>query len=245
MKGVHCWILVIVMLWSGAVFADTMDGQGTAVGNAVLWFSGTSASATFEGTFALTGQLILADEVIPFSASGWARGAGSGDTATLDVEAWATFAASGSTESGDEIAVQGGLTLSSLSAGDSGSSGSGTGSFFATVFIGDQQYYVQGSAEGSATGDFVIPKDPLSMELAGDGVFNLSGEITPVPPAAQGEDSSDPDESVPESQVSALVIELLPWDPGTWPEDLLVQLLDILSRIVETSTASEDDPQDD
>ena len=244
MKAVH-WILVSVMLWSGAAFADTMDGQGTAVGNAVLWFSGTSVTATFEGTFVLTGQLILANAIIPFSASGWTRGAGSGDTATLDVEAWATFAASGSTDGGEKIAVQGGLTLSGLSAEVSGSSGSGTGDFFATVFIDDRQYFIQGSADVSAAGGFVVPKDPLSMELAGDGVFNLSGEMTLVSSAAQGEVSSDPDESVPESQVSSSVIELLPWDPDTWPEELLAQLLNILSRIVETSTASEDDPQDD
>jgi len=242
MKTVR-WLLFIVMLWSGAAFADSMSGQGTAIGNVVLWFSGTSATATFEGTFALTGQLTLADEVIPFSASGWAQGAGSGDTATLDVEAWAAFAASGSTESGDEIVVQGGLTLSGLSAEASGSSGSGTGDFFATVFIGDQRYYAQGSADGSATGVFVVPEDPLSMELAGDGLFNLSGEMTLVSPVAQGNDLSDPDNSDPESQDNASVIELLPWDPATWPEELLAQLLDVLTRIVESTPATEESSQ--
>lgn len=237
---VACWMLVSVMLWSGAALADSMDGQGTAVGSAVLWFSGTSATATFEGTFALTGQLMLSDEVIPFSSSGWTQGAGSGDTVTLDIEAWATFAASGSTEAGDDIVVQGGLTLAGLSAETSGSSGSGTGDFFATIFIGDQQYYAQGSADGSVTGMFVVPEDPLSMELAGGGLFNLSGEMALVSPVAQGSDSSDPNNPDLEEQDDSSVMELLPWDPATWPEELLAQLLDVLTRIVESTPATEE-----
>lgn len=238
-------ILAIAVVWCGVAYADSIEGQGTAAGNAVLWFSGTSATATFEGSFTLAGQLMLADAVVPFSASGWARGVGSGDTYTMDIEAWATFAASGSTRAGETIAVQGGLMLSGLSAGASGSSGAGTGDFFAAVFIGDQQYFAQGSADGSVAGDFVVPKDPLSMELAGDGVFNLVGEMTLVSSAAQGEDSSTPDGADPESQVRSSLIELLPWDSSTWPEELLTQLLDILSRVVETSVTSEEDPQKD
>ena len=242
MKAVG-WILIIVLLWCGTVFADTMEGQGTAVGNAVLWFSGTSVKATFEGTFTLTGQLVLADTVIPFSATGWARGAGSGDTATLDIEAWATFAVSGSTEAGEEIVVQGGLTLSGLSADTAGASGSGSGDFFATIFIGGQQHYAHGSADGSVTGMFVVPEDPLSMELAGDGFFNLSGEMTLVSPVGQGNDSSNPDGSDPESHDNSSMVELLPWDPETWPEELLAQLLDILTSIVETPAATEEGSQ--
>lgn len=240
MKAVRV-ILAIAMLWCGAAYADSMEGQGTASGNAVLWFSGTSATATFEGTFTLAGQLLLADAVIPFSASGWARGSGSGDTATMDIEAWATFAATGSTEAGESISVQGGLTLSGLSADTSGSSGSGTGDFFATVFIGDQQYYVRGDATGSATGAFVIPADPLSMEMAGDGIFDLSGEMTLVSPMPQVEDSTDADDSDTEPQEdSSVVVEFLPWDTDAWPEELLAELLDILTAIVEIQIPDED-----
>ena len=232
-------LLAIAVLWSGAAYADLMEGQGTASGNVVLWFSGTRVTATFEGTFAFTGQLMLADAAIPFSASGWARGAGSGDTATLDVEAWATFAASGSTEAGEEIVVQGGLTLSGLSAGASGSSGSGTGDFFATVFIGGQQYYAQGSALGSAAGAFVVPSDPLSMELAGDGFFDLAGEMSLVSPVPQDRDSTSSDNPGGKLFEDSSVSDLLPWDTGTWPPELLAQLLDILTRVIEIPTSDE------
>ncbi|MCK4570827.1 hypothetical protein KAT84_02635 [Candidatus Bipolaricaulota bacterium] len=233
-------ILAIAVLSCGAAYADSMEGQGTASGNVVLWFSGTSATATFEGTFALTGQLLLADAVIPFSASGWTRGSGGGDTATMDIEAWATFAATGLTEAGEQIVVQGGLTLSGLSADASGSSGEGTGAFFATIFIGAQQYHVQGDAAGSAAGAFVIPKDPLSMEMTGDGIFDLSGEMTLVSPMPQVEDSPSADNPDSERPEDSSVAELLPWDTDTWPEELLAELLDILTAIVEIQIPDED-----
>lgn len=233
-------MIAIALLWCGAALADSMEGHGTASGNVVLWFSGTNATATFEGSFALTGQLMLNEVGIPFSASGWARGAGSGDTATLDVEAWATFTATGWTESGEAIAVQGGLTLAGLSADTAGSSGSGTGDFFATVFMDGQQYYVQGSADGSAAGGFVMPEDPMSMELAGDGFFNLSGNMTVVSLVPQAEGSAESD---PETQATSAVAELLPWDLETWPEELLAHLLEILTGIVETPPETQADSE--
>lgn len=229
-------MLVIALVGCGAAAADSLEGQGTAAGNAVLWFSGTSATGTFDGTFALSGQLILADGILPFSTSGWARGAGSGDTATMDIEAWATFAARGMTEAGEEIIVQGGLTLSGLTAGASGSSGSGTGDFVATIFIGGQQYTAQGSADGSATGDFVIPADPLSMELAGEGVFALTGELALDAPSSVETAGFDN----PDSLLAASMIERLPWDPDTLPEEFYAQLLEILTTIVDISPPSEE-----
>jgi hypothetical protein len=223
-------MLAIVMAGCSTALADSLTGQGIATGNAVLWFSGTNATGTFDGTFALTGHLVIADEVIAFTASGWARGSGSGNTSTMDIDAWATFAASGLTVNGEEIVVQGGLTLSGLSAGASDSSSSGTGDFVATIFYGGQIYTAQGSAAGFASGSFVIPADPLSMELAGEGVFELSGELALDP--LEGELPVDP-------TIAASAVEALPWAPEGWPEDLLAELLDILSRIVDSSTSSE------
>ena len=235
MKAVRV-MLVIALVWCGAAAADSLEGQGTAAGNAVLWFSGTSATGTFDGTFSLSGQLIFADEIVPFSTSGWARGAGSGDTATMDIDAWATFAARGVTEAGEEIVVQGGLTLSGLTAGASGSAGSGTGNFVATIFLGGQQYTAQGSADGSATGDFVIPADPLSMELAGEGLFALTGDLTlNVTSGDESATSADPD-----ALLAASMNERLPWDPNTLPEEFYAQLLEILTSIVEVIPPSEE-----
>ncbi len=221
-------VLAIVALCCATAFADSMDAEGTGLGNAVLYFSGTSATGTFTSTFNLTGQLNLDGIPIAFSASGWARGSGSGDTVTMDIDAQATFAASGSTETGESISVQGGLTLSGLTAETTDSSGSGTGTFIATVFIGDKTYRVQGDAEGAATGTFVIPEDPYSMELAGDATFSLSGDMTII---ASAEDSAPPADDG--EQADASIIEFLPWDTQTWPADLLAELLEILRNVVD------------
>ncbi len=234
--------VVVLGLGCMTVFAEALEGQGTASGNVVLWFSGTAVTATFDGTFSLSGELVLDGTSIPFTASGWAKGAGSGDTSTMDVEAWATFAARGETGTGDALSVQGGLTLAGLSADTSGSSGSGTGDFFATVFLGDRQYYAQGSAEGSASGMFVVPEDPLSMELAGDGTFHLSGALTPAPPVDPNDESQDSNGPDLDARAEESVAGLLPWEPGSWPDDLLSQLLDILTRAVDPSEMVEEAP---
>ena len=225
-------VLAIAVLCCATAYADSMDATGTGLGNAVLYFSGTSATGAFTSTFKLTGRLSLDGIPIAFSASGWARGSGNGDTATLDIDAQATFAVSGSTETGESISVQGGLTLSGLTADTTDSSGSGTGVFIATVFIGDKMYRVQGDAEGAATGTFVVPEDPYSMELAGDAIFSLSGDMTRVTPA---DDSTLPTEDT--AQANACIIELLPWEPVTWPAELLAELLEILTNVVEITAA--------
>jgi len=238
-------VLALAVLCCATAYANSIDTQGTASGNAVLYFSGTSATGTFTSTLVLTGQFTLDDVVIAYSASGWARGSGSGDTATMDIDAQATFAAIGSTEAGEPISVQGGFTLSGLTADDAGSSGSGTGYFFATVFIGDHIYRAQGAAGGSASGAFVIPEDPYSMELAGDAAFSLSGDMTLVSStntadAPEGEGDADT-----QQQTIASLVETLPWDMTTWPEDLLAELLDILTNVVEIPELDEASPADD
>jgi len=222
------WLLLMLLLASLPATAGSLEGQGTASANAVLYFAGTHATGTLDGTFELTGQLTIEDETIPFSASGWVQGEGEGETDTLDIDAWATFAVCGMTEDGRDLAVQGGMTLSGLSASSSGTSGSGTGTFFATIFLDGAQYYAQGDAEGSATGGFVPPEDPYSMELAGQGTFTLTGTLTPVPVEPNDTDESSP----PAGEDEASIASVLPWESTAWPEELLARLLHILTHDV-------------
>jgi len=223
------WIVYLLLLAAVPVTAGTLEGQGTADATAVLYFAGTQVTGTLDGTFTLTGRLVLDDEPIPFTAAGWTTGEGEGDTATLDVKAWATFAVRGTTEDGQSLVVQGGLTLSSLTADATGTAGSGSGTFFATVFLDGQQYHAQGSAEGSASGGFVPPEDPYSMELKGHGSFTLIGTLALV--AADDEQADEPDSTFEQAQAS-LAAEL-PWDEGAWPEALMAQLLQLLAQVEE------------
>jgi len=234
-------VLAIAVLCCATTYADSMQAEGTASGNVVLYFSSTTITGTFNGTFLLAGYLELADVVTAFSASGWARGAGSGDSVTLDLEAQATFAATGVTETGEHISVQGGVTLSGLTADVSGSSGSGIGEFFAAIFIGGSKYYAGGNAGGSASGAFVIPEDPYSMELAGDGTFDLAGDVTL---ACCETTSEDPADAETQEQADMSLFKLLPWDTSTWPEDLLAELLEILMSVVEIPELEEASPAD-
>lgn len=229
MKTSQC-LLFLVMLICVPVAAGSLQADGSADATAVLYFAGTHATGTLEGTFTLTGQMTLEEEIVPFSACGWARGEGAGDTATLDAEAWATFAVQGTTEGGRLLSVQGGVTLTSLSAGSSDTSGSGTGTFFATVFFDGRQYHAEGSAQGSATGTFVPPEDPYSMELEGRGTFSLEGTLTLVPT-----DSDDTSETPARAEDS--VASALPWETDSWPEELLAQLLHILSNELQSDIA--------
>jgi len=130
--------------------------------------------------------------------------------------------------------------LTDLTADQTGSSGSGMGAFIATIFLGDRIYRVQGDAEGSASGALVIPEDPYSMELAGDGIFDLSGELTPVSSADDSARTEDGD-----APANASIIEILPWDTLTWPKELLAELLDILTCVVATPVAKTTPPTDE
>jgi len=222
------WIVCLLLLAAVPATAGTLEGRGTADATAVLYFAGTQVTGTLNGTFSLTGQLVLEDEPVPFTAAGWTTGEGEGDTATLDVNAWATFAVRGTTDDGRSLVVQGGLSLSSLTADATGTAGSGAGTFFATIFLDGQQYRAHGNAEGSASGGFVPPEDPYSMELKGQGSFTLTGTLALVP---SGEEETASDS--PSEQTHASLAAALPWDEGAWPEALMAQLLQLLAQVEE------------
>ncbi len=232
--------LAIVSLGLIAGSAESFQGQGSASGHVVLWFSGTDVTATFNGTFTLTGQIVLDGESTPFTASGWARGEGVGNSSTLDIEAWATFAARGQTEAGEDVSVQGGISVAGSSANPSSSSAAGTGAFFATVFLEGSQYHAEGTAQGSGSGSLVVPEDPLSMEMAGTIAFSLTGNLVLVPtdPSCMDTPTSPPSDLAP--QEDEALIGLLPWDTQAWPNKLLTQLLDILTRTVDPSVPPEE-----
>jgi hypothetical protein len=75
--------------------------------------------------------------------------------------------------------LEGGISVDVLDPATSSSSGQGTGRFFLLITTPDGRWMVEGEAIGSATGAFVVPADPNTMELDGAGSFSLSG--TPQP----------------------------------------------------------------
>ena len=205
----------------------TIQAEGIGTGEAVLWFAGTKVTAEFVADFSITGTLNLDGESFGFTANGWARGDGDADTATLALNAWITFSARGTTDAGHDIRVHGGMTPTSVDADVAGGAmGSASGDFLATLFLDGDPIYVRGSAEGAATGGFVPPDDPLTMQVEGQASFNMEGTV--VSPSASTSDDAAGEET---SDAPDAVSELLPWEPEEWPEHLLDELLSILRTL--------------
>jgi len=233
---------LIALCCLAALGEGTIQAEGVGTGEAVLWFAGTKVTAEFLGDFQLSGTLTLDGESFGFSASGWARGDGDADTTTLSLSAWITFSAKGTTDTGSVIRVHGGMTPNSVDTDISGGAmGSASGDFLATVFLDGEPIYVSGTAEGSASGGFVPPDDPLTMQVEGQAIFSMQGTVISAATSSAEEEAQGSGEADTDGDVS----ELLPWEPETWPEDLLNELLTILRSMetgIQTKSATVEEP---
>lgn len=223
------------MLFALTAFAQSsLDAQGVATGKAVLWFRGTEVTALIEGDFNVIGTLGLDGRVVPFAAFGTAFGEGSGDSAALTLDVWLIMEAAGTAEDGEPISMRGGMAGSSVDAVLSGSALDSTaGPFFFVVTLGTDSYRAQGTARGRAAGAFVVPDDPLTMQVEGTGTYTLVGDLVPdvLPTEADAGPSADATH--------------LPWSTETWPPDLFARLLALLNGAPRESTgAPEGEPAD-
>jgi len=206
---------VAILLLSGAAFAQsTIDATGEADGKTVLWFAGTHVTALIESGFSVDGSLDIDGQTVEFTATGTATGEGEGDSSALTLDVWLLFDATGETAEGVPIVLRGGMAGSSDDADLASSAfGSASGPFFFLIRLGPRTYSALGTAEGSAAGAFVVPDDPLTMQMEGVGSYSLLGELLPrdsVPDAAH---DVEPD---------------LPWDPASWPAELYDNLIGLL-----------------
>jgi hypothetical protein len=226
---------ILILLFALTALAQTsIDAEGVATGKTVLWFYGTEVTALIESDFDVEGTIEIDGEAVSFTASGTAYGEGVGDTATLSLNVWLLMEAVGTTADGEPITIRGGMAGSSADADISGGAlGSATGPFFLVVTLGDDTCRAQGTAEGSATGTFVVPDDPLTMQMEGIGTYTLAGELVP--------DDGLRDEEAAESPY----LEHLPWDSESWPAELFARLLALLHGVpYEPSEEPEGEPAD-
>jgi hypothetical protein len=165
--------------------ADTFRAAADAAGTVVLWFLGQEVTADVRADVTLSGTLLLDGVAMPFAATGRATGSGAGNLNTLAVEAMIVFTAEGKTQSGTPITIQGGISVDGVDAATTTStSGQGHGRFYFLITTPGGRWTVEGDAIGGASGNFVVPDDPLSMQMAGAGTFTLSGEVRPWNPPA-------------------------------------------------------------
>jgi hypothetical protein len=202
------YILAILTLFTLPSYGEaTLSGSGDFSGRAVLSFLGTSVTAPFTGKIFLSGTLTNCGETIPFTASGTIDGTAAGDSETLVGTAWATLTAHGTLQTGEAIDIRGGFTIDSNDLSSiSETAGSGTGSLYLVIRTRGTTLKLTGQVEGSASGGFVAPEDPHTMEVAGSGTmrFEATSHTTPEEDTPSDlEEEEDP----------------LPWDLSTWPEE--------------------------
>ncbi len=177
--------LLLALGSSCGLAADTLRADADAAGTVVLWFLGQDVTADVRVDVTLSGTLLLGGVATPFAVTGHATGSGTGNLGTLAVEAMIVFTAEGKTESGTPLTIQGGIFVDGLDAAvTTSTSGQGHGRFYFLITTAGGRWTVEGDATGSASGNFVVPDDPLSMQMIGAGTFKLAGELRPWSPSA-------------------------------------------------------------
>jgi hypothetical protein len=181
-------LVATLLLAIGSCYAlavETFHADADAVGTVVLWFLGQDVTADVTAHVTLSGTLLLDGVATPFTVSGRATGAGAGNLTTLAVDAIIAFTAKGETESGIPLTLQGGISVDDLdAAATTSTSGQGHGRFYFLIATADGRWMAEGDATGGASGNFVVPDDPLSMQMTGAGTFTLSGEVQSWSPSA-------------------------------------------------------------
>ena len=222
-KGLRLSCLVVGVLALGIAANDTQPPSpqlyyGNVSQTAVLWFERTTVTTQIHGQLVLSGQLAIGDETTSFTTCGKIIGFGQGDTATLTGVMWAIFSLAGALETGEAVEIRGGLTVDS---GDflltTEATGEGSGTYYLMLLLTDSRTEVTGAVYGSASGSFVRPDDPTTMQLSVSGTMRFEAASTtcflrdvPIDPET--------------------LREWLPWDLEAWPKDLLFQLFRLLGE---------------
>ncbi len=218
MKRIFYILAILIVLTLPAHGEAILSGSGDFSGRAVLSFLGTSVTVTFTGKISLSGTLTDCGKAIPFTASGTIGGTAAGDSETLAGVAWATLTAHGALQTGGAIDIRGGFTIDSNDLSSiSGTAGAGTGNCYLVIRTRGTMLKLTGQIEGSASGSFVTPEDPHTMEVAGSGTMRFEATAR-----------TSPKEDVPSDLEEEE--DPLPWDLSTWPEEMSARLSHLLEE---------------
>ena len=218
-------IFVTIAIATGVAYAEPnarISGSGDFLASAVLWFSGTDVTAQLSGDLALCGDLTIGKTKVAFQVKGTLQGAARGDSNTMIGSGWATFIARGMADSGgaegEAISLHGAIDLTTNDVDlSSDTGGSATGSLYIVLTLPDQTLHLRGTATGTASGAFVRPDDPQTMQLDGEGSFSF---VVVTQGASSESDPSEEDWS--ETALS--------WDTEQWPQDLRNQFVRMMQE---------------
>lgn len=206
------FLVILLAAVSSSVGAQGLfQADGMSYGQTVLWFYGSRVETTFEGTLELAGTLQTGNDQLPFTASGTSHGIGIGDTGTMAVTLWILFQTSGTLDSGESVALRGGIYVLGEEADlTTLSLGAGTGTFFLVANLPEETHWISGTITTTASGAFVPPDDPVTMQIEGTGTFAFQGDLLEASDALVGQ---------------------LPWDPASWPLETHEALLALLMGV--------------
>jgi hypothetical protein len=212
-KTIAAMLLLIAASVLGAA-EGTIHASGTATGDVILGFTPTLVSAQIDGRIRLIGSMELDGVQSAFDLEGRVGGSARGSLADLSVAAWIAIEAQGIAKTGDPVVARGGIEITELTGLLAESaSGTGAGRFYLVVTCGNSRWIAEGPATGSASGQFVIPDDPSTMQARGTAAFSLAGTARPWPAGSP-------------TEIEAAEALLLP--PEEWSQALL-DLFDVAS----------------
>lgn len=221
MRRILLSFLLISIVVLAAHGEDLFVAEGVSDGKTMIWFTTETIDTVFEGTMDVTGTLVWKDAEVVFTAFGDSHGAGVADGFTLVTDLWILFAAEGETENGDAVGLRGGMSIRSEDVNlDTLALGTSVGTFFFIVDLPGESVWVSGDVTSSASGNFVVPDDPLAMQVEGIGLFALEG----TPTAPEGE-----------------LADQLPWNTEGWPTELNEELIRLLAGLDEEVEPTEED----
>jgi len=211
-------VILAMSLASASCLGSDLVATGSGAGDLVLRFSTSSVAGDFEGALVATGTLLIDGTPTRFRVEGPISGRGTVHLASLVIDAWVVVDALGETDDGKPFAVRGGFTVTRATASTgSDAIGSGAGQFDLRLVCPAFDVRVRGDIQGSASGSFVAPDDPFTMQISGDLVFGMQGQIvgdaTGALPALSSE-QMDPED---------------PLCVVSWPEDLAAELARLLA----------------
>jgi len=218
MRTVVLVMLLAAVSWNLCA-QDSFHADGMSAGQTVLWFYGSRVDTTLDGTLELDGKLQIGNKQLPFTTSGTSYGVGIGDIGTLEATLWILFQTSGVLDSGELISLRGGIYVLGEEADlNTLSLGAGTGTFFLIADLPEEEtHWISGTLTTIASGDFVAPADPVTMQIDGTATFIFEGELL---------------------EASGELIEQLPWDSASWPIETHEALLALLAGL-ESEEATE------
>jgi len=210
MRTAFLVMLLATISW-GVGAQVPFHADGTSAGKTVLWFYGDQVETTFDGTMEFSGTLQTGDNQLSFSVAGTGYGAGISDTGTLAATLWILFQTSGTLDSGELISLRGGIHVLGEEADlNTLSLGTGMGTFFLVADLPEESLWISGTLTTTASGSFVPPDDPVTMQIEGIATFAFEGELL---------------------ETSEVLIEQLPWDSVSWPLETHEALLALLTGV--------------